>query len=194
MSELKRIVLTGGPSGGKSTTLQRIQETRSDVFCAPEVATILLGGGFPAPTGEHGWTYEWQKSFQLAVAATQIALEQVCEIRALHEGKKIVVYDRGLVDGASYLRGGIAELADITGIEKSAMLARYDTVLHLPTGATRGPGAYDKHSNPHRFEEAEEALQLEHRVREAWQDHEQRYILDATSKSEVVSMALDAIA
>jgi hypothetical protein len=153
----------------------------------------LLGGGFPAPSKEHGWSYEWQKSFQLAVAATQIALEQVCDLRALNEGKHIIVYDRGLVDGASYLNGGIDELATLTGIAAADMLARYDKVLHLPTGATKGAGAYDKHSNPHRFEEADEALKLEYRVREAWNAHANRHIIEGSTKEDTVRMALVAI-
>lgn len=173
-----KIVLTGGPSGGKSTTIKRIQQTLPHVYCAPEVATLLLSGGYPAPNAEYPWSYKWQKTFQKAVAATQIALEQECERRAMAINAKAIVYDRGLIDGASYLNNGIAGLKNITQLSEKCMLDRYDFVLHLPSFATKGLDKYDKKSNKHRFEEAKQALQLEYRVRDAWKNHKNRHIAE----------------
>ncbi len=178
MSEVKKIVLTGGPSGGKSTTIRRLQQTMPEVLCAPEVATMLLSGGFPAPSHEFPWSYSWQKNFQRAVAAAQIAIETECERRVVSTNQKAIVYDRGLLDGASYLRGGIRELEDITQLTEAAMLDRYDSVIHLPSSAAKGLNSYNKASNKHRFEEASEALALEGRVLSAWDNHLDRIIID----------------
>ncbi|MCA9336722.1 AAA family ATPase [Candidatus Saccharibacteria bacterium] len=110
MSEMHRIVLTGGPSGGKTTLQRAISEQIPEAYCAPEIATILLSGGFPAPTERHPWEESWQRNFQLSVAVGQVALENITNHRAQQEGKRLIVYDRGLLDGASYLSGGVREL------------------------------------------------------------------------------------
>jgi predicted ATPase len=190
MARIKRIALTGGPSGGKSTTIRRIQQTMPDVLCAPEVATLLLSGGYPAPSAEFPWGYGWQKNFQRAVAAAQVAIESEYDRRADLVQAKAIVYDRGILDGASYLRGGIHELEDITQISEADMLARYDAVIHLPSSAAKGLEKYDKASNQHRFEEAAEALALEGRVLTAWDNHPNRIIVDGIDPLTALTRAL----
>lgn len=191
MSEIPTIALTGGPSGGKSTLLRALTEQSSGVYCVAEAATILLSGGYPAPGEQHGWTQEWQRDFQTAVAAAQIGLEHTASARASQEDKKIMVCDRGLPDGAAYLLGGMKELEEITGCSEEAMLSAYQTVLHLPSSAVRG--VYDKASNPHRFEEAGAALELEGRILEAWRNHPNRIILDMSHKADRVAQGLQII-
>jgi predicted ATPase len=191
---MRRIVLTGGPSGGKSTTIMEINRLLPEVYCAPEVATILLSGGFPAPNQDHPWSYDWQWKFQTAVAGTQLALEEISEQRARAESKRVIVYDRGLLDGASYLQFGVRDLETITQQTEQQMADRYDHVLHLPSSATRGLDGYDKLSNPHRFEEAAEALALEKRVLEVWSKHADRQIIDGNNKDEVVHRAVGIVA
>src|SRR6186713_3191320 len=45
-----RIVLTGGPGGGKTTAADLFRREIGDrVVIVPEAATILFAGGFPAP-------------------------------------------------------------------------------------------------------------------------------------------------
>ena len=191
MAGTHKIVLTGGPSGGKTTLQRAISEQVPEAYCAPEVATILLSGGFPAPTEQHPWEETWQRNFQLAVAAGQVALENIANQRAQHEGKRLTIFDRGLLDGASYLPEGIRELEKITGQDERAMLGNYDSVLHLTTSAAHA--AYDKLSNPHRFEEAAAALELDQRIMAAWENHPNRIILDEPDKIERVAQGLHIV-
>lgn len=191
MKRLHNIVLTGGPSGGKSTLQRAIGEQLPEAYCAPEIATILLSGGFPAPNEKHPWEGAWQYNFQVAVAAGQFALENISYRRACHEGKHLIVFDRGLLDGASYLPGGVRELEEITGQSEQAMLSSYDFVLHLTTSAAHN--AYDKHSNSHRFEEASAALELDRRIMDVWENHPNRIVLDERDKGERVSRGLQLI-
>ena len=188
MTRTHKIVLTGGPSGGKTTLQRAISEQIPEAYCAPEVATILLSGGFPAPTEQHPWEEAWQRSFQLAVATGQVALEHVTNRRAQHEGKRLTVYDRGLLDGAAYLPGGVRELEEITGQDEQAMLGNYDLVLHLTSSAVHS--AYDKLSNPHRFEEAAAALELDQRIMTVWENHPNRIVLDQHDKADRVAQGL----
>ena len=71
------------------------------------------------------------------------------------------------------------------------MLAKYDSVLHLTTSAAHA--AYDKLSNPHRFEEAAEALELDQRVMTAWENHPNRIVLDEPDKAGRVAQGLQVI-
>ncbi len=189
MTDTYRIALSGGPSGGKSTLQRAVSEQIAEAYCAPEVATILLSGGFPAPTEQHPWEESWQRNFQLAVAAGQVALENITNQRAEHEGKRLIIYDRGLLDGAAYLPGGIPELEEITGQDEHAMLGNYDSVLHLTTSAAHS--AYNKRSNPHRFEVAAAALELDQRIMAAWDNHPNRIVLDEPDKVERVAQGLN---
>lgn len=180
-TELTRIVLTGGPSGGKSSAIRAFEEQyASQVYCTPEIATLLLSGGFPTPSEVNPWTRNWQNSFQRAVAHTQLGLEAVAEERALRDGQQAIVCDRGLLDGAAYLDGEVEELEELTGQTQAEMLGRYQAVIHLPTTAL--VAEYDRFSNPHRLEEAEEAIQLEAKTLEAWKAHPNRRIISEISK------------
>lgn len=191
MASIYKIVLTGGPSGGKTTLQRAISEQIPEAYCAPEVATILLGGGFPAPAKRHPWEENWQRDFQFAVASCQIALENITLRRAQLENKQIVVFDRGLLDNAAYLPGGIDELEKITGLDEQTMLDNYDLVLHLTTSAEHD--SYDKSSNPHRFEEAAEALKLDQRVMTAWANHPNRVVLGQLDKDNRIAKGLQII-
>lgn len=191
MRNIHKVALTGGPSGGKSTLQRAISEQIPEAYCAPETATMLLSGGFPVPTEQHPWEEAWQRDFQLAVAAGQIALENITRCRIRQEGKHLAVFDRGLLDGAAYLPGGIRELEEITGKSEQAMLDSYDLVLHLTSSAAHS--TYDKHSNPHRFEEAATALELDCRVMEVWENHPSRVILNEPNKQERIAHGLQIV-
>lgn len=187
----KKVVLTGGPSAGKSTLLRTAIGKVKGIYRASEVATMLLSGGFPAPSEEHPWDEPWQRDLQVGIAGAQVPLEDIAIRRAIKEGKGTVLLDRGLLDGAAFLPGGVGELEEITGLDKDAMLGRYDVVLHLSSSAIHG--AYDKASNPHRFEEADEALVREERTLEVWEDHPHRMILDDPDKQTRIEQGLRII-
>ena len=90
-----RIVLTGGPGGGKTTAADLFRrEIGERVVIVPEAATLLFTGGFPragTPLGIH--------AVQRAVYHVQRNLEDTQA--ALFPGR-ILLCDRGTVDGAAY--------------------------------------------------------------------------------------------
>ncbi len=188
-----RIALTGGPSAGKSTLITFIESTMNDVLCMPEVATTLLASGFPAPPPNN--REQWQRSFQQAIAHGQIELELEGMRQAEEQSRRVIVYDRGMLDGAAYLLGGnedswpsdLERFTKVTGETLSDSLSRYDLVLHLPSSACYG--AYNKASNLHRFENADEALLLERKTLYAWRNHPHRIIIDEPDKDKKVERA-----
>jgi predicted ATPase len=176
---MKKIVLTGGPCSGKTTVQRALQEEfHNQVVLVPEVATLLLGGGFPIPGKDLPWSAEWQASFQAAVLPLQQSLEDTYVLVARNQGSKLVVCDRGILDGAAYTPGGVEEFCRRFGVNKAEALARYDAILHLESLATSSPDFYGKTGNDSRFEPLAEAQRLEHATRAVWGDHPRHLIID----------------
>jgi len=95
---MRKLVLTGGPCSGKSSILQSLaqDERLSQVIeVVPEVATLLLEGGWPVPGRDVTWTPCWQVNFQRAIVAVQPALEEVVALKAQTNHKQFLVCDRG---------------------------------------------------------------------------------------------------
>src|SRR6185295_15731257 len=97
-----RIVLTGGPGGGKTTAADLFRrELGEQVVIVPESATILFGGGFPRATQADAL-----RSTQTAIFHVQRSLEDVQS--ALYP-ERILLCDRGTIDGAAYWPDGTDE-------------------------------------------------------------------------------------
>lgn len=61
-----KIVLTGGPSGGKTTLANAIQkEFASHVMVVPEAASIVFGGGWPRRKTVNGVQQQQKAIFYL---------------------------------------------------------------------------------------------------------------------------------
>ncbi|MEK6555020.1 MAG: AAA family ATPase [Bdellovibrionota bacterium] len=157
-----RIVLTGGPGGGKTTAADLYRrEIGPDVVVVPEAATLLYGGGFP-----RSGNAEAHKATQRAIYHVQKNLE---EAQAAQYGGRILLCDRGTVDGAAYWPGEplgfFAEME--TTIEKEFL--RYDAVLFFETAAVGGISF--EGGNPIRIETTEEALHLNRKLKDLWSPH-----------------------
>ncbi len=90
-----RIVLTGGPGGGKTTAADLFRrEIGEKVVIVPETATMLFKGGFPR-VGEPAARMATQR----AIFHAQVALE---DIQSAHYPGRVLLCDRGTVDGAAF--------------------------------------------------------------------------------------------
>jgi len=162
-----RIVLTGGPGGGKTAVLEAVgRHFCEHVVVLPEAASILFGGGFP-----RGTTGPARRAAQRAIFGVQDQLERL----ALEEGDAgIVLCDRGVLDGGAYWPGSPETFCEEMGTTRAAALARYAAVIHLRTPDERG---YD-HGNPVRIEPVGDALALDARIAEAWAEHPRRVFIE----------------
>jgi hypothetical protein len=157
-----RIVLTGGPGGGKTTAADLFgREIGEDVTLVPESATILFAGGFPR-VGESGA----QRSVQRAIFEVQRSLE---DVQSKLFPDRILLCDRGTVDGAAYWPDGVDGFFEAMGSTHEAELARYDVVLFFETAATGGMAM--RSGNRYRTESDEEAVDLDRRLRALWSPH-----------------------
>ena len=90
-----RIALTGGPGGGKTTAIDLFRrEMGEGVVVVPEAATLMFTGGFPRYDQP-----EAVRSAQLAIYHVQRNLE---DIQAARYPDRILLCDRGTIDGAAY--------------------------------------------------------------------------------------------
>jgi len=158
-----RIVLTGGPGGGKTTAADLFRrEIGEKVVVVPETATMLFTGGFPR-VGES----EARMATQRAIFHAQVALEDVQG--ALYPGR-VLLCDRGTIDGAAFWPDdapeGFFESLD-TSLERE--LQRYDAVIFFESAAVGDISI--EGGNPARTESNEEARQLDMRLRELWSEH-----------------------
>ena len=163
-----RIVLTGGPGGGKTTAADLFRrEIGKRVVVVPEAATMLFRGGFPRSNEVHA-----RKSAQSAIFHVQRNLEDVQS--ALYP-ERILLCDRGTVDGAAYWPGGAGEFFDFVGTTLAKELGRYDAVLFFETAAAGGMSI--EGGNPARVESNDQAVELDRRLRDLWLKHPRAVVL-----------------
>jgi len=168
------VVMTGGPCGGKSSSLEhltdRLKARGFDVYSAPEVPTILMNGGCVYPGADGGREL---LEFETGLVALQIQMEDSFKQIARSTGRpSIVVFDRALLDVAAYLpEPQWREILEHNKLEERGLLARYDLVMHLVTAADGAEEFYTTANNAARTETAAEARALDRRVAGCWKDH-----------------------
>lgn len=158
---VRRIVLTGGPGGGKSTIASFLaREFDRDVWVLPEAATLLYRGGMPRGKSDMG-----VQVAQRAIFSVQRSLEQAF---GLQHPERLQLCDRGTVDGAAYWPDGHDAFFRMMGTSHELELSRYDAVIFLHTAATL-PGGYER--DQVRTEERDLAVELDERMYELWSPH-----------------------
>jgi predicted ATPase len=164
-----KIVLTGGPSGGKTTLASAIQkEFVSHVITVPEAASIIFGGGWPRRKTTTGVQYQ-----QKAIFLVQRELESLI---VGENPDRLIVCDRGSLDGVAYWPGPgpSSDFLNAVGSSFEEEVQRYDWIIHLDTA----PASYYDLTNPLRNESFEEAWKVNERIKQAWALHPQRFIID----------------
>lgn len=155
-----RIVLTGGPGGGKTTAADLFRrEIGERVVVVHEAATMLFSGGFPRSSEPHA-----RQSAQCAIYHVQRNLE---DVQAALYPDRILLCDRGTIDGAAYWPDD--DFFGVVGSNEQDELARYDAVLFFETAAVGGISI--EGGNPSRIESNEEATRIDGRLRALWSKH-----------------------
>jgi len=176
MKNVYRIVLTGGPCGGKTSALAHLREKLEElgyiVILVPEAATLCISAGINPGLG-----FVTGEILQTAILGVSIDLENrllqaVQSFGGYASTKKgvVVLYDRGLADGRAYTtEAGYTALLDNEGLHPvAARDERYDAILHMVTAANGAEDFYTLANNAARHESPEEARALDLATQDAW--------------------------
>ncbi|MFO0764807.1 MAG: AAA family ATPase [Patescibacteria group bacterium] len=178
VAPLPMIVLTGGPCSGKSTSMRELQDQYPKLAFVPEVATLVIAhAGIKPPLGDE----VGMAKFQRLIYGVQRAFEHAAQDQAIRDGKKAIILDRGSMDNAAYVPGGVDGLAKILQTSAADEYARYHAVLCL-SQPSREVYEQMKVNNPARSEDYETAEGLSGRIQASWGSHV-RYHRIPTGKS-----------
>jgi hypothetical protein len=161
--------VTGGPGAGKTAALELARRVfPRQVVVLKEAASIVFGGGFPRQADGDG-----RRAAQRPIYHVQIELERMVEN---HEEIRLVLCDRGTVDGLAYWPDDAESFWRDLGTTLDEQIARYDSVIHL-----RSPSAHNGYeAHGLRVETATEAARIDARIAEAWERHPRRFFIEST--------------
>jgi len=176
-----RVVLTGGPCGGKTTGQARISTFFENlgwkVYRVPETASVLLGGGVKFAD----LTPEAAVGFQENLLKTMVQIEDTFFALAESCNKNcIVICDRGAMDPSAFVsKEEWGQLMKSNGWNYLGLRdTRYDQIIHMVSSAKGAEEFYSVKGHSCRSENLELARQLDDRAAEAWIGHPYLDVID----------------
>src|SRR4051795_6075203 len=133
VSDHRRVVLTGGPGAGKTVISRRIAADHPDRFIlVPEAATQVYDA---LQTRWDKLDLEGRRDVQRKIYRLQVDQE---DRTANANAGKILLLDRGTIDGAAYWPEGPEDYWRDVGSTPAAELKRYYAVVLLESSAALG--------------------------------------------------------
>lgn len=179
-----RIVLTGGPCGGKSTIInnvaKRLEDEGYNVIVVNETAREIMEKGIKAKPEDRTYTL----AFQNMILQEQLRKENKANILAQTEVNRntIILYDRGAIDNRAFLpcQDDFDTILRKNKITELELLNRYDIVIHLASLATTNNNEYV--NDEIRKENPNEAKILDNKIATAWLLHQNFHIIMPTKR------------
>ena len=176
---IHRVVFTGGPCAGKTTSINRIKTFFENigwkVLCVPETATVLLS------TGVYFYDLKGESKmiFQENLLKTMLQIEDTINETAKHylnakNQNCLVIYDRGAMDPVAYMSPDDWEelkARNPTWNEVDLRDNRYDQIIHMITAANGAEQFYTLENNVTRTESIELAREIDEKCAKAWIGH-----------------------
>ena len=179
-----KIVLTGGPGAGKTTVVTQLatapewadwRDEIGGVTAVPEAATQAYAA---RNTRWDRLDDTGRRDVQRAIYELQVEQEARLAEAARAAGHRVLLLDRGTIDGSAYWPDGPVAYWQALGSELADELARYAGVILLETAAAIG--AYDGDAtNAVRFEDADGAIESGRQLDRLWELHPHRTCVEA---------------
>ena len=192
--KIVKVVLTGGPGGGKTSVLNAIKnlaiteegykniiklgDKKIKLVTISETATELISSGITPTEAER--IYDFQDIlFEIQKSKEESSIKS---LRFGYDADIILfLYDIGLLDGMAYLdkKGEFEDIMASKDVKELDILDKYDLVVDLLSTATCAPEKYGFESNEARFEDVEWAKSVDRKTSAAWVGHRNMKLFDS---------------
>ena len=180
--QITKIVITGGPCGGKTTAQSWIQSEFTkkgyQVIFIKEAATDIMNSGLKIDS------FIDNKDFQKIILKYQLEREnivyQACQ--KMKNSKILIVCDRGALDGKAFVSNiEYMQLLEECNTDEITLRDNYDAVFHLVSAAKGASEFYTLENNLVRSETIEEAIIVDDKIIGAYTGHPHFRIIDNSS-------------
>lgn len=182
-----RLVLTGGPCGGKTTGQARLSTFFENlgwkVFRVPETAAVLLSGGVKFSDLNEAEATTFQENLlktMLQIEDTFFELGRACRRNCL------IICDRGAMDASAFISKEKWE--DIMRVNSWNSIElrdnRYNQILHMVSAAKGAEDYYTTEDHSCRSEGVELARELDSKAAAAWVGHPYFDVIDNSTDFE----------
>ena len=192
------IVITGGPCAGKTVTVEYVKKDLESlgyhVLLINESATELILGGI-RPFGENALpVYDFQNEVMNLQRYKEKRYFDIVK-KFPEDTKCIILMDRGILDSKAYLGEELwNELLIKNNLKEEDLTNQYDLVIDLQTVAAEIKNKYNTTTNVARFEDPENAIDVDQKTYEAWKNIKNFRVVEATEViEEKVSQVLNII-
>ncbi len=183
---IKKIVLTGGPCGGKTSAINHIKEIYEEkgyiVLSINETATELMNMGIK-PFGLSEISID---KFQEYIFYLQLFKEMLID-KYISDNKDkniLVLLDRCILDNNSYVSDEkFNELLNKFNVDRQSYINKYDLFIHLVSAAI-DTNEYNVSNNSARIESKEEAKEKDNNIRNCYKDVNNYVIIDNSTNFE----------
>lgn len=171
MKKQLKVVVTGGPGGGKTTALDLFRrELGNKIAVVPEAATVLFSGGITRSEDE-----QVLKMIQKTIFQLQKNLE---DINKAHYPDRLLVCDRGSLDGLAYWPGNEKDFFKQVNSTFEEEISRYDAVIFFESAGATGHDISS--NNPVRSESSAKAAKLDIALQKIWARHPNFYFVGSS--------------
>jgi len=181
---IHKLVLTGGPCGGKTTGQAHLatffESLGWKVFRVPETATVLMSGGISFGELNEEQVLDFQEhlvSTMMALEDTYFSMAEKCSQNVL------IIADRGVMDASAFMpKDAWDKMLNKLNLEEIEISDnRYHHVVHMQSAANGAEKFYSVEDHAARFEGLELARDRDRRAMESWRDHPYVDIIDNRS-------------
>lgn len=185
--KLYKLVLTGGPCGGKSTGQARLSTFFENlgwkVFRVPETASVLLSGGVKFSD----LTEEDSLRFQENLLKTMLQIEDTFfELGKTCKRNCLIICDRGAMDASAFVAKDKWEHIMKENAWHSVELRdnRYNQIIHMVSAARGAEEFYSLEDHSCRSEDVQLARELDVKAAAAWVGHPYFDVIDNSTDFE----------
>ncbi|MBQ8535708.1 MAG: AAA family ATPase [Bacilli bacterium] len=179
ISKVTKVVITGGPSSGKTECIYEVKDHFEKlgykVIVIPSVGTALIQCGI------YPWDAVNEDDFERMNLGAKIKLEEIADeaVSNINASKILILCERGTLDVKAYTSNrNFQQMCKEYNTSEEELKNAYDAVFHLKTVAKGYRDQY-KQVPVYRKEDPDTAIYLDDKVIEAWSGHSNYRIIDA---------------